>query len=142
MQPFKALELEDLQSTIDLCNLCFDEVTDYDYAKKVFLETRNDSNNIYINGIVEGKVIAQCVSPNASISSANISYSSGILFNTLSKSIYGPKVTVMAHGMGMPSASIYTFELIHYFGVKRIIRIGTCGAVSPKANIGDIRNSF
>ncbi len=55
---FKALELEDLQSTIDLCNLCFDEVTDYDYAKKVFLETRNDSNNIYINGIVEGKVIA------------------------------------------------------------------------------------
>lgn len=50
----------------------------------------------------------------------------------------GHKVTVMAHGMGMPSASIYTFELIHYFGVKRIIRIGTCGAVSPKANIGDI----
>jgi len=47
-------------------------------------------------------------------------------------------VTVMAHGMGMPSASIYVFELIHFFGVKRIIRIGTCGAVSPKADIGDI----
>ena len=50
----------------------------------------------------------------------------------------GKRVTVMAHGMGMPSASIYVFELIHYFGVKRIIRIGTCGAVNPKANIGDI----
>lgn len=48
------------------------------------------------------------------------------------------KITVMAHGMGMPSASIYVFELIHYFKVKAIIRIGTCGAVSPKADIGDI----
>lgn len=48
------------------------------------------------------------------------------------------KVTVMAHGMGMPSASIYVFELIHYFGVKKIIRIGSCGAVSPEAEIGDI----
>lgn len=47
-------------------------------------------------------------------------------------------VTVMAHGMGMPSASIYAFELIHYFNVKKIIRIGTCGAVSPKAEIGDL----
>ena len=53
---FKALELEDLQSTIDLCNLCFDEVTDYDYAKKVFLETRNDSNNIYANYIRNANV--------------------------------------------------------------------------------------
>ena len=50
----------------------------------------------------------------------------------------GKKVTVMAHGMGMPSASIYAFELIHFFKVKKIIRIGTCGAVSSKADIGDL----
>ncbi len=50
----------------------------------------------------------------------------------------GKKITVMGSGMGMPSASIYTFELVHYFGVKRIIRIGTCGAVSPKMAIGDV----
>lgn len=55
---FKALELEDLQSTIDLCNLCFDEQTDYEYAEKVFLETRNDPNNVYINAVCNGKVIA------------------------------------------------------------------------------------
>ncbi|MBE6154420.1 MAG: purine-nucleoside phosphorylase [Firmicutes bacterium] len=48
------------------------------------------------------------------------------------------KVTVMSHGMGMPSASIYVFELIHFYNVKKIIRIGTCGAVSPKADIGDL----
>ena len=50
----------------------------------------------------------------------------------------GKKVTVMAHGMGMPSASIYVFELIHFYHVKDIIRIGTCGAVSKKADIGDL----
>lgn len=50
----------------------------------------------------------------------------------------GKKVTVMAHGMGMPSASIYVFELIHFFHVKKIIRIGTCGAVSPKPKVGDV----
>ena len=50
----------------------------------------------------------------------------------------GVKVTVMAHGMGMPSASIYVFELIHFFHVKRIIRIGTCGAVSQKPKVGDV----
>ena len=50
----------------------------------------------------------------------------------------GIKVTVMAHGMGMPSASIYVFELIHFFHVKKIIRIGTCGAVSPKPEVGDV----
>lgn len=33
---FKGLELEDLKSTIDLCNLCFNESTEYEYAKKVF----------------------------------------------------------------------------------------------------------
>lgn len=50
----------------------------------------------------------------------------------------GKKVTVMASGMGMPSASIYVFELIHYFNVKKIIRIGSCGAVNEKAGIGDV----
>lgn len=48
------------------------------------------------------------------------------------------KVSVMGSGMGMPSASIYVFELIHYFKAKKIIRIGTCGAVSPVAQIGEI----
>ena len=50
----------------------------------------------------------------------------------------GTKVTVMGSGMGMPSMSIYAFELIHFFGVKKIIRIGTCGAVSPRALVGEI----
>ena len=50
----------------------------------------------------------------------------------------GVKVTVMGSGMGMPSMGIYAFELFHYFNVEKIIRIGTCGAVSPKCEIKDM----
>jgi hypothetical protein len=41
----------------------------------------------------------------------------------------GRKISVMGHGMGIPSCSIYTKELITDFGVKKIIRVGSCGAV-------------
>ncbi len=34
----------------------------------------------------------------------------------------------MGHGMGIPSCSIYAKELITDFGVKVIIRVGSCGA--------------
>lgn len=47
----------------------------------------------------------------------------------------GVRVTVMAHGMGMPSVSIYAFELFYFFGVKKIIRIGTCGALQEEIEV-------
>lgn len=50
----------------------------------------------------------------------------------------GKKVTVMGSGMGMPSMGIYSFELFHFFNVKRILRIGTCGVVSPDVKIGEL----
>ena len=50
----------------------------------------------------------------------------------------GVKVTVMGSGMGMPSMGIYSFELFHFFNVKRIIRIGTCGVVSPDVKVPEI----
>lgn len=50
----------------------------------------------------------------------------------------GKKITVMGSGMGMPSMSIYAFELFHFFNVQEIIRIGTCGAVSSKAGVAEI----
>lgn len=50
----------------------------------------------------------------------------------------GVRVTVMASGMGMPSMSIYAFELIHYYHVKKIIRIGTCGVVNPDVQVPEI----
>lgn len=50
----------------------------------------------------------------------------------------GNKITVMGSGMGMPSMSIYAFELFHFFNVQKIIRIGTCGALSDKVKLNEI----
>lgn len=50
----------------------------------------------------------------------------------------GTPVSVMAHGMGIPSASIYCHELIEEYGVKRIIRVGSCGTVHPAVGLRDI----
>ncbi len=50
----------------------------------------------------------------------------------------GIKITVMGSGMGMPSMGIYSFELFHFFNVQKIIRIGTCGALSPDVDLNDI----
>ncbi len=43
----------------------------------------------------------------------------------------GERCSVMASGMGIPSASIYCHELCTEYGVKRIIRVGSCGSVHP-----------
>lgn len=48
------------------------------------------------------------------------------------------EITLMAHGMGMPSAGIYFYELFKFYNVEKIIRIGTCGAYSDKLNLLDI----
>lgn len=50
----------------------------------------------------------------------------------------GKQISVMGSGMGIPSASLYTWELINVFGVKRIIRIGSCGGLSPELELFDI----
>ena len=50
----------------------------------------------------------------------------------------GKEVTIMGSGMGMPSMSIYAFELFYYFNVKKIIRIGTCGVVSPLVKVPEV----
>ena len=43
----------------------------------------------------------------------------------------GSEVSVMPSGMGMPSAAIYTTELVRFYGVRRVIRVGTCGVYQP-----------
>lgn len=50
----------------------------------------------------------------------------------------GTPVSVMAHGMGIPSASIYTHELITQYDVKRVIRVGSCGTSHPDVELRDI----
>ncbi len=50
----------------------------------------------------------------------------------------GKKISIMGSGMGMPSIGIYSYELIHFYGVKNIIRIGSCGAIQEDIKIRDI----
>ena len=50
----------------------------------------------------------------------------------------GKPVSVMAHGMGIPSCSIYATELIKDYGVKTLIRAGSCGALAADVKLGDV----
>ncbi len=50
----------------------------------------------------------------------------------------GKKVSIMGSGMGMPSIGIYSYELINFYGVKNLIRIGSCGAIQENIKIRDI----
>jgi purine-nucleoside phosphorylase len=50
----------------------------------------------------------------------------------------GRRISVMGHGMGIPSCSIYVTELIKDFGVKKVIRVGSCGAVRTDVKLRDV----
>ncbi|HIP75894.1 MAG TPA: purine-nucleoside phosphorylase [Psychromonas hadalis] len=50
----------------------------------------------------------------------------------------GQRISVMGSGMGIPSCSIYAHELITEYGVKNLIRVGSCGAVSLDVKVLDV----
>ena len=50
----------------------------------------------------------------------------------------GIPISVMGTGMGIPSASIYATELINEYGVERLVRVGSCGAVTEKVAVRDV----
>lgn len=50
----------------------------------------------------------------------------------------GRRLSVMGSGMGIPSLSIYAKELITDYGVKRLVRVGSCGAVRDDVAVNDI----
>src|SRR5690625_7299365 len=50
----------------------------------------------------------------------------------------GERVSVQGTGMGVPSISIYVNELIQSYDVKKLIRVGTCGAIQKKVSVSDV----
>ncbi len=50
----------------------------------------------------------------------------------------GRKVSVMGHGMGIPSISIYATELIREYGARVLIRVGSCGALRQDVKLREI----
>ena len=50
----------------------------------------------------------------------------------------GKRVSVQGTGMGIPSISIYAHELIHDYNVKKLVRVGTCGAMHKSVKLRDV----
>lgn len=50
----------------------------------------------------------------------------------------GMPVSVMGTGMGIPSASIYITELIRFYGVRRLVRVGSCGGIDEGVAMRDV----
>ena len=50
----------------------------------------------------------------------------------------GKPVSVLGSGMGIPSMSIYATELVKFYGVKNIIRIGSCGGLPLDVKVRDV----
>ena len=50
----------------------------------------------------------------------------------------GKRISVMGHGMGIPSIGIYTYELFNFYDVQTIIRVGSCGARQTYVQLGDL----
>ncbi len=50
----------------------------------------------------------------------------------------GKRVSVMGHGMGIPSIGIYSYELFNFYDVKTIIRVGSAGSLTKELNLGDL----
>ncbi len=50
----------------------------------------------------------------------------------------GKRVSIQGTGMGVPSVAIYSYELMHFYGCKRLIRIGTSGSYQEHTKIGDM----
>lgn len=50
----------------------------------------------------------------------------------------GKRISVQGSGMGIPSFSIYANELIREYGVKNLIRVGTCGAMQENVHVREV----
>lgn len=50
----------------------------------------------------------------------------------------GVPVSVQGTGMGVPSISIYVHELMESYGVQKLIRVGTTGAIQPSVHVRDV----
>jgi purine-nucleoside phosphorylase len=50
----------------------------------------------------------------------------------------GKPVSIQGSGMGVPSFQIYATELIRFYDVRRIVRVGSCGALQERLKLGDV----
>lgn len=54
----KEMTLADIENTLELCDLCFEESTDLEHAKSIFEQYADDPNHLYLIGTCDDRVIA------------------------------------------------------------------------------------
>ncbi|WP_017187123.1 purine-nucleoside phosphorylase [Alkalibacillus haloalkaliphilus] len=50
----------------------------------------------------------------------------------------GERISVQGTGMGVPSIAIYVNELIQEYDVQKLIRVGSCGALTEDVKVRDV----
>ncbi len=50
----------------------------------------------------------------------------------------GRRVSVMASGVGIPSISVYAYELFNFYDTDVIIRVGTAGSIQENVKVGEV----
>lgn len=55
---FRLANVEDVEGIIKLCNECFNENTSLEYAMRIFQETINDNNQMYLIGVMGDEIVA------------------------------------------------------------------------------------
>lgn len=55
---FRKATKKDIKGIIELCNECFEENTNIEYALREFKKSKKNKNDIYLIGVVDGKIVA------------------------------------------------------------------------------------
>ena len=108
---------------------------------------RNESPSACIrlkNGARPAKVVLMPGDPLRAKTIAARYLTDSVLFNDVRNmlgftgSYKGREVSVMGSGMGMPSFTLYAYELFNFFDVEAIIRIGSCGSLRADVRMRDV----
>lgn len=96
------------------------------------------------DGTHPAKVVLMPGDPLRAKTIANRYLDDAVLFNDVRNMLgftgtyRGREVSVMGSGMGMPSFTLYAYELFNFFDVEAIIRVGSCGSLRSDVRVRDV----
>jgi len=104
-----------------------------------------NSETLPITGLTIGKVspaVIVCGDPARATQASGYLQDAALLsekreYRAYSGQYDGMPVTICSHGVGAPGAAVAFEELIRA-GARRIIRVGSCGALQPELRAGDL----
>lgn len=109
---FRLMKKKDILSVIELCNEVFNENTSLDYAMKMYKKSRKDPNQIYIVGVLDGKIVSHL-----KISIIQTIYEKMNTYSILNH--VGVKKEYRRHGIATKMLD-YAFEISKKYGCKTV----------------------